>query len=218
MEGLIAQSVHEIEDALHIIMMTYKIEHSIPLVFNILWSIWKVRNDLMFNKINSSPMQIFYAAKALTYAGQENHEERGDGHARLRRNTKPSHSNFTISSPIDSSRISSGPTFFTNASWKNTSTNVSPISFQLYKRRMVEGPNIFTDAAWKPPASNVSPNVSFLTGTKSKAGIGIFMHRIGEQKYSVFVEASSFAGSALEAEAQALELAADWNSHGSTST
>ncbi|KQJ87082.2 hypothetical protein BRADI_4g09250v3 [Brachypodium distachyon] len=207
MEGLIAQGVHEIEDALHIIMMTYKTEHSIPLVFNILWSIWKARNDLLFNKINSSPMQILYAAKALTYAGQENHKERGDGHAQSRHNTEPSHSNFTISSPIDSSGISSGPTFFTNDSWKNTSTNVSPISFQLHKRHMAEGPNIFTDAAWKLPASNVSPNVSFLAGTKSKAGIGVFMHRIGEQKYSVFVEASPFAGSALEAEAQALELA-----------
>lgn len=34
------------------------------------------------------------------------------------------------------------------------------------------------------------------------------MHRIGKQKYYVFVKASSFADSALEAEAQALELAA----------
>lgn len=50
---------------------------------------------------------------------------------------------------------------------------------------------------------------SLFAGPQSKAGLGIFMHWIGDgSARAIFIEATSMASSALQVEAQALELAA----------
>jgi ribonuclease HI len=151
-------------------MMTiYKTSSSVALIFNILWSIWKARNNLLFNKEHSTPLQVLHVAKALLYTRDVEQGEQG--------------------------RLSSSPAV--------VSHSTSLVAFDI--NRVGKGPNIYTDAAWKSPSTSSST----CAGTRSKAGIGIFMHWINESNINaILVKATSMADSALQAEAQALELAA----------
>jgi hypothetical protein len=65
-------------------------------------------------------------------------------------------------------------------------------------------PNIYTDAAWK--CSVTHPKANYLP--KEKAGIGIYVDWRKSEHKIIYVQAVSSASSALQAEAQALELAA----------
>jgi ribonuclease HI len=66
------------------------------------------------------------------------------------------------------------------------------------------GPNIYTDAAWKGVASPLKAGLF----QKERAGLGIHFDWNKEDHYVIYVQAVSLAESALQAEAQALELAA----------
>lgn len=173
-DGLIQQGIHEIEDALHTMMSTYRADHSTALIFNILWSIWKARNDFLFNKKYYSSLQILCAAKAL----------------------------FNAYEPPQESIVQATPT----QSQTSKSPNSNLISYDPSdKSRILNGPNIFTDAAWK----NTSVNSNNFAGTTSKAGLGIVITwKDNSTMKMIFIKAISMACSALHAEAQALELAA----------
>jgi ribonuclease HI len=66
------------------------------------------------------------------------------------------------------------------------------------------GPNIYTDATWKGIASPLNVGSFY----KERAGLGIYFDWNKEDHYVIYLQAVSFAGSALQAEAQALELSA----------
>lgn len=167
-EGLIQQGIDQIEDALHHMMAIYKTSSSVALIFNILWSIWKARNNLLFNK-KQSTLQVLHVAKTLLYTGDMEQGEQG--------------------------RLISTPAV--------VSHSTTLVAFD--RNRVGKGPNIYTDAAWKSP----STSSSICAGTRSKTEIGIFMHWINEgTMHAILVEATCMAHSTLQAEAQALEFAA----------
>lgn len=64
-EGLMQQGLQEVEEVVHHMMITYKTDHSLAIIFNILWSIWKARNNLVFNRKQCAPLLVLYAANTL---------------------------------------------------------------------------------------------------------------------------------------------------------
>jgi hypothetical protein len=64
-EGLHYREDAQIHDILHYIITSYKEKDAIQTVFSILWSIWKARNNLLFNKKRCTPLQVLFQAKAL---------------------------------------------------------------------------------------------------------------------------------------------------------
>jgi hypothetical protein len=119
-EGLLQQGIDQVEDALHHLMTSYKTDNSIAMIFNILWSIWKARNDLLFNNKQNSPLQVLYAAKALLNAGEgEFHKQDGPDLAQA----TVSNSNSLVA--FDRNMITEGPNIYTDAAWKNPSPSSS---------------------------------------------------------------------------------------------
>jgi hypothetical protein len=55
-KGLIHHGIDEVEDALYHMMTTYKNDNSTAMIFNILWSIRKARNDLIFHRKLITPL------------------------------------------------------------------------------------------------------------------------------------------------------------------
>jgi hypothetical protein len=76
-EGLIQQGINQVEDAIYHMMTTYKNDNSIAMNFNILWSIWKARYDLLFNRKHKAPFQVLHAAQALLNTGEVGLQEHG---------------------------------------------------------------------------------------------------------------------------------------------
>jgi ribonuclease HI len=75
---------------------------------------------------------------------------------------------------------------------------------ESYWNRIGRCNNIYTDTAWK---GIISPsNADFFH--KERAGLGIFFDWNREDHHAIFLQVASFASSALQAEAQAMELAA----------
>jgi hypothetical protein len=64
-QGLIQLGINQVQDAMHYILSNYNTDDALSKVLNILWSTWKARNDLLFNRKNLSSMQVLYMEKAL---------------------------------------------------------------------------------------------------------------------------------------------------------
>jgi ribonuclease HI len=151
-EGLNHMENTQIQDIIHYILVSSKNKDTLKIVLSILWSIWKARNDLLFNKINCSPLQVLFKAKAIQLEKEE---------AQTRKDRK-----------VRSCQ--------TTSDWS----------------RSESGLNIYTDAAWKDGDHSL------------KAGIGIYLDWNREDHKAIYMQASSSATSALQAETQAMEVAA----------
>jgi hypothetical protein len=91
-------------------MTTYKNDNSIAMIFNILWSIRKARNDLIFHRKLITPLQVLHASHALLNIGQM--ELLNQGGSALSR--------AVVSDPkslaaFDINRISNFPNIYTDA-------------------------------------------------------------------------------------------------------
>ena len=64
-EGLYNTVNTQIQDIIYYMLTSYKNEDAFQIVFSIVWSIWKARNDLLFSKKKCSPLQVLFQAKAL---------------------------------------------------------------------------------------------------------------------------------------------------------
>ena len=64
-EGLYNMVNTQFQDIIYYVLASYKNEDAFQIVFSILWSIWRARNDLLFNKKKCSPLQVLFQAKAL---------------------------------------------------------------------------------------------------------------------------------------------------------
>jgi hypothetical protein len=68
--GLRVEGLHElptthIQDIIHYILTIYKNGDALPTILTILWSIWKARNDLMFNRSYCSPLHVLFKPKVI---------------------------------------------------------------------------------------------------------------------------------------------------------
>jgi ribonuclease HI len=142
----------QIQDIIHYILVSSKNKDTLKIVLSILWSIWKARNDLLFNKISCSPLQVLFKAKAIQLEKEE---------AQTRKDRKVRSYQRTL----DWSRSESGLNIYTNAAWKDGDQSL-------------------------------------------KAGIGIYLDWNREDHKAIYIQASSSATSALQAETQAMEVAA----------
>ena len=170
--GLKVESLHnlgktQLQDVIHYILSSCKNKDTLQFILCILWCIWKARNDLIFNKISTSPLQVLHKAKALQ---QE----------------KESTDRVTMHSAREE---------------ENRGQKVQQTE-QNWNINAKE-PKIYTDAAFK---CKTSSRVNLLH--KERAGIGIYIEWEKEDHKAIYIQVASFAHSALQAEAQALEIAA----------
>ena len=70
-EGLNHMENTQIQDIIHYVLVSTKNKDTLQIVLSILWSIWKARNDLLFNKIKCSPLQVLSKAKAIQLEKEE---------------------------------------------------------------------------------------------------------------------------------------------------
>lgn len=79
------------------------------------------------------------------------------------------------------------------------------IVYSSDRSRILRGPNIFVDAAWNAQNHAISPS----TGPTKSAGLGVFIYAPSHPEHisTIFLQATSLAGNALQAEARALDLA-----------
>jgi ribonuclease HI len=112
-QGLVQLGINQVQDTMHYILSNYNSDDALPKTLTILWSIWKARNDLLFNRKNLSPMQVLYMAKALqvekdiqTNAGSKHYVVAGEMNSR-RSSLEP-----------DLNRVTKGPNIYTDGAWK----------------------------------------------------------------------------------------------------
>jgi ribonuclease HI len=167
-EGLHYREDAQIHDILHYIITSYKKKDAIQTVFSILWSIWKARNNLLFNKKRCTPLQVLFQAKALQTEKEV---------ALMGKTLKSQNEDGSKTEPNKA-----------DDDWHTA----------------LKGSKIYVDAAWKGeelPSNDKNHQ-------KEKTGIGIYFDLNEEDHKAIFVQASSYASSALQAEAQAMEVAA----------
>jgi hypothetical protein len=167
-EGLQELPTTHIQDIIHYILTIFKNDDTLPTILAILWSIWKARNDLLFNRNYCSPLHVLFKAKALQAEKEVNLNTRTQD------------------------QVIVGCT--------NTRMNQSESDWN----RIGRCNNIYTDAKWKGITSPSNENFFH----KERAGLGIFFDWNREDHHAIFLQVASFASSALQAEAQAMELAA----------
>jgi hypothetical protein len=68
--GLRVESLHhlgktQLQDVIYYILCSCKNNNTLQIMLCILWCIWKARNDLLFNRSSTSPLQVLHKAKAL---------------------------------------------------------------------------------------------------------------------------------------------------------
>jgi hypothetical protein len=167
-EGLYHLDNTHIQNTISYILSFYKNEDALQKVLCTLWCIWKARNNLIFKRIKSTPLQVLFKAKAIQ---------------------------------AEKEKISNGKDQeLTSKKEKETRVNYLEPDPNYIER----GPNIYTDAAWKH--SILATNRNHIR--EEKSGIGIYIDWKEGDHHTIYIQAASVACSALQAEAQALELAA----------
>lgn len=149
-------------------------------LFTLLWNMWKARNDLLFNKKHWTPLQVHFATTSLLSAGPMEYVDAAFNHPQARNGaTLGVHPKNPYSDSI---------------TVKPSATRTPPSSPLISS--LPAGPKIFVDAAFNPSQAG------------NLAALGVFLQNPNANA-SIYIQAISLSTvSALQAEAQALALAA----------
>lgn len=88
------------------------------MIFLLLWTIWKARNNLTFNNKNTNPLQVLQAAKAIFEAQKQEQNTSTDNPQGVSLKTP----HFT-SLRFDRDKYLKNPNLFTDAAWKDTTNS-----------------------------------------------------------------------------------------------
>lgn len=108
---MLEQNILTVPEIIQAILQASTHDNMLEFIFAVLWMLWKSRNDLLFNSINQSPLQVIHGAKALfqTEAKTFQMEIAQD---------PVQNTLYKSVYSMDSKRIKEGPNIFIDAAWK----------------------------------------------------------------------------------------------------